>query len=71
MLPSWNKGAWRVVQVAAVPQASDNQVRLGAVYGQPVDFAPLVTNKTKVECCLSSVAPSAAWAGAVIMAFTG
>jgi hypothetical protein len=31
--------------VAAVPLASDNQVRLVAVYGQPVDFASLVTQK--------------------------
>jgi hypothetical protein len=28
--------------------ASDNQVCLVAVYGQPVDFAPLATNKKKL-----------------------
>jgi hypothetical protein len=32
---------------AAVPQASDNQVRLIAVYGQPIDSGPLVSNKKK------------------------
>jgi hypothetical protein len=46
---SWNEGAWRVLLVAVVPYASDNQVRLFAVYGQPVDFASLVTKKAGVE----------------------
>jgi hypothetical protein len=34
--------------VAAVLYASDNQVRLVAVYGQPVAFAPLVTKESGV-----------------------